>query len=693
MSKQTSKLISLIAAGAVPTASVVPALLAQAAPGDLDPAYGDLGRLGPILNGPAWSLAPQEDGTMLLAGGQGEYHTYFYWGYYTKFLTTNFVSRLAANGDTDPGFIAESLEETQVLDIARQEDGQVVAVGRRILTDTTSQLLAFRLQADGPLDSTFGEDGFVELSVEEHGDRQVATSVLVEPDGRIVVAGSRHDELLVLRLLPNGSFDDAFGTSGIVVGPATFNFAQHGSGPRTSILRTAAGSYRVTASNEAGCQVVALTSDGAIDPTFGDTGVATVNVSFDTSAGCHSLAAQADGSLLLAGHADESGFAARLLSTGQPDPGFAAAAVPDELEEATAVAASPDGSILVAGRGVSGASVMRLQASGELDALFGNGGSTFIDLPSRSGTSPVVHEMSVHADGRVTAAGGDDFSRQAFAVRLLGDGGGDSPGVLGTTAQRIVSVAEGEGETVVKVRRSGGATGNVSVAYATQQRSARDGEDYDGVSGRLDWVDGDAAEKEVRIPVHADADVEDPEYFELRLSDTQGGARLGTRTAIIEIGPDGSPHGQFNLATNAYVGDETDTLAIGVIRNYFSSGPVSVTVSTTGRTATTGVDYTPESVTLNWADGEAGFKEALFTIVDDDESEQGETFDVQLTDAAGGALIGPRSSAVVTIRLNSGPPASGGGAYDWFTLLVLGLLSWLGRLCAAVAARARPMRA
>ena len=59
MKTKTANLVPLIATGIVPTATLTSALVsppALGATGDLDPSFGAVGRLGPILNGPAWSL-------------------------------------------------------------------------------------------------------------------------------------------------------------------------------------------------------------------------------------------------------------------------------------------------------------------------------------------------------------------------------------------------------------------------------------------------------------------------------------------------------------------------------------------------------------------------------------------------------------------------------------------------------------
>jgi hypothetical protein len=351
--------------------------------------------------------------------------------------------------------------------------------------------------------------------------------------------------LIALRLLATGVLDDGFGDSGVYTGPTSdfMNSSPH-------ILRTSAGSCRVNSST---CQVVALTSGGVQDTLFGTAGIATVGVSATPVLTCNSMVAQPDNRLLVAGTADgTTAFARRLLANGTADASFVADAVTTTMQDATALAVSPDGSVSVAGRagnGVSGAIVMQLQANGMLNTLFGNAGLTMLDVPSEFGTNSIVRDLKVRSDGGVLAAGGEYFSRHPFVVRLLGTAGGNSPGVIGAAEQDVVNATEQSHEAIVKVRRSGGRSGSVSVAYESAAISpdvrnpATLGADFTHVSGRLSWSDGEMGDKEVHVPI---ADNESPEYFALTLSDVQGGAGLGTRNATIEIAADGDSHGQFS---------------------------------------------------------------------------------------------------------------------------------------------------
>ena len=341
MKTKTANFVPLIATGIVPTATLTSALVsppALGATGDLDPSFGAVGRLGPILNGPAWSLQPLDDGTLLLAGGAS-----YYYYYYDTQVVTNFVSRVTAAGAVDATLGKNNPRNFQVFDVVRQSDGRVVAVGRKVDSKGDwSQLAVFRLQSNGPLDTTFGTNGVFLLGDPTNGDLDGGMSAVLDPDQRVVIAGSKAGQLIVLRLLPDGSLDNSFGDLGIFTGPENDDPPSDGPGARTSILRTSAGGYRVTASSSNGCRIIALTAVGAIDDTFGASGVVTVNAPVGPSVQCTSMVSDPDGRLLIAGSAAGHGFAARMLANGQQDAGFSADAVSAAMTDATAVAAGGD---------------------------------------------------------------------------------------------------------------------------------------------------------------------------------------------------------------------------------------------------------------------------------------------------------------------------------------------------------------
>lgn len=118
--------------------------------------------------------------------------------------------------------------------------------------------------------------------------------------------------------------------------------------------------------------------------------------------------AQPDGGIVLAGYAsggagnDTNGAVARLHPDGSADWQMHFQLAPDTNTEVRAVALQADGLIVVAGAwsatGPTRGFVARLTADGALDTSFGSAGAVWDDLPE-------LHDVAIHPDGRILAAG------------------------------------------------------------------------------------------------------------------------------------------------------------------------------------------------------------------------------------------------------------------------------------------------
>jgi uncharacterized delta-60 repeat protein len=236
------------------------------------------------------------------------------------------------------------------------------------------------------LDSTFGTGGEV---VTDFGGVDVAAKVLMQPNGKIVAAGTSTSggvsSFALVRYNSDGSLDMTFGTNGKVTSPL---------GSATGAALDANGDIIVAGQDFRTQFVVArYTSGGALDSTFGTAGVVTTAIVNATNA---SVAVQpTDGKIVVAGY-----------SAGSPPTSF------------------------------STIDVIRYNANGTLDTTFGTGGV------ANAGNGTIVNQVLIQTDGKIVVAGNDEpgmTSRNtAFFVKRL-----NSNGSVDNTVPPFVDVGVG----------------------------------------------------------------------------------------------------------------------------------------------------------------------------------------------------------------------------------------------------------
>ncbi|MBK9425836.1 MAG: T9SS type A sorting domain-containing protein [Bacteroidetes bacterium] len=103
-----------------------------------------------------------------------------------------------------------------------QPDGKIVACGNFDDTGGGSNhdFVILRLNDNGTPDSTFAGDGVLEVPVSN--DRDILQSIILQPDGKIMVAGyvgnnTVAGDFALLRLNSDGIFDTSFGSNGLVL--------------------------------------------------------------------------------------------------------------------------------------------------------------------------------------------------------------------------------------------------------------------------------------------------------------------------------------------------------------------------------------------------------------------------------------------------------------------------------------------
>lgn len=288
-------------------------------------------------------------------------------------------SAQAAPGDLDLTFggtgtvTTETAASAEALSVAIQADGKIVAVGNS--SDGGGPAFAVaRYDSFGALDPSFGGTGWITTQVSPAG--QSADSVAIQADGKILVAGS------------------AVGTD--------YDFA-----------------------------IVRYDADGALDASFGGTGIVTTPIGTSTSDAIFSIAVQSDGKIVAVGQSGSSGWSialARYNPDGTLDASFGGGTgkvtttIGAISDRATSVALQADGRIVVTGTSyVDGSDenvvVARYEADGALDGSFGTGAGFVITEIGSFGD--FARSVAVQSDGRIVVAGSTQRSASFLDVDVM----------------------------------------------------------------------------------------------------------------------------------------------------------------------------------------------------------------------------------------------------------------------------------
>lgn len=304
-----------------------------------------------------------------------------------------------------------------VSDVLFQSTGKIVLAGTSnkdtFSTAQTSYFSITRLNIDGTIDTTFGDQGKVstDFSGQAHQDDVLAAEV--QPDDKIVLAGFIHItqsgnlKWAVMRFNPDGAVDNSFGTNGkvtlsLVGSPSSQAFAVTVA-PSGEIV--VAGTYWNGNSLQTG--VVRLSSTGSVLGTmtnFQETGNGGYNKP-------NAVRVQPDGKIVTGGYFNPGGQyvynikLVRFNPDGSPDTGFGTGgAVWENVginEVINDIELLPDGRIVACGTRANDFLVMRFLSNGQLDPSFGTNGRAVTTFNS----SYAIPEMVVRPNGKILLAG------------------------------------------------------------------------------------------------------------------------------------------------------------------------------------------------------------------------------------------------------------------------------------------------
>ncbi len=406
--------------------------VALAASGDPDSGFGTGGvvttHVGDVSE--AYDLIRQTDGKLVIGGYVEEG---------TPPTTQLLLVRYESDGTLDAGFGTGGIvrtdaipgQSTRVKALQQQADGKLLAVGFGAAAnywDGAGDVVLARYLSDGSLDPDFGTGGIVVTDVFGYPDQ--GSKVVIQPDGRIVVAGfsltgtlAATQDAVIARYEAHGTPDASFGTAGsvaldfggidraravalqsdgsiVIAGTSLLDTVSPYSGPSQGILA------RVDA-------------DGVLDPTFGSGG--TVLFTLGLRTGLTQMVQLADGDLFASGITSDGTSAHAILVR------FDADGTLDEVMDPSpglyfGLGLDPAGAVLGAGPGFlwghwNSMGVSRLDTDGVPDATFGNGGDAAV-YPAGSFNSGGFAVVTEPDGSTITTAG---FATDAMAAGQSGE--------------------------------------------------------------------------------------------------------------------------------------------------------------------------------------------------------------------------------------------------------------------------------
>jgi len=409
--------------------------------GSLDSGFGSEGKAVADFGSQAaqaHATALQPDGKIVLAGtvrdpAQGD----------------NFaLVRYSADGKQDTGFgdggkvstdFGGKADDAEA--VAVQSNGDIVAAGTSHGTTTGDNIALARYTPAGKLDTGFGEGGKVSTDLGTKADH--ANAVALQPDGKIVVAGSTQDpdpaqgeNFVLVRYDANGKQDTTFGNGGKV----STDFGGKADDAEAVVIEPdgkilAVGTSHGTSTGD-NIALARYTTDGKPDTGFGQDGK--VSTDLGTKADhANAVALQSDGKIVVAGStqdpdpAEGENFAiVRYLPNGKQDTTFGTGGTIStdfggKADDAAGIAVEPTGDIVAVGtsHGTTtgdNIAVARYTTDGKLDTGFGQDGRVSQNLGTNADQGNAV---VIQHDGKIVVAGSTQSSAHAdtfVALRYRG---------------------------------------------------------------------------------------------------------------------------------------------------------------------------------------------------------------------------------------------------------------------------------
>jgi uncharacterized delta-60 repeat protein len=323
----------------------------------------------------------QQDGKLILSAtaGSGSLNYDFY---AIRFNTNGTIDNAYANNGYKQISFGSAYDE--LLGSAQQKDGKIILCGAS--SNNGIGMAIARLDTNGTLDNTFGASGkyFDILQGESY-----AYCTAIQNNGQIVLAGSTkiggftgfRKEALI-RLNANGTLDNTFGNNGVVINDIDTSKTDEA---RSLAIDSNQNILIGSGGNSGKAILTKIKPNGLLDSTFGNGG----NLQLITSSafnGIYELVIQSDGKYIFV-LAESNEYLIRLNPNGTFDSTFNGnGKVLLDTATNSRIAVQPNGKIIVVSTKytfspfAANRELRRLNADGSLDISFGINGK-YLDIP------------------------------------------------------------------------------------------------------------------------------------------------------------------------------------------------------------------------------------------------------------------------------------------------------------------------
>lgn len=321
-----------------------------------------------------------------------------------------YLVRHNSDGTIDTSFQNNGVKQfsfKSIEKILKTSTNEIIVLGTKIGSDGYNNIIVSKMDENGNLVTTFGNNGTLEINFAYQSDDNVFNGEL-QSDGKIILVGNKSGtplqsltEGFVLRLLPNGQFDTSFNNTGLfTIAPINHRHYLYAVSISPNGNITCSG-YLIlsTSSNQARMFALRLLPNGNLDTSFASVGYTYFNVTNQGNSISRTHILLSDGSLLMGGYSYSSNnnnvlnnfTIVKLNINGSFDNSFGNNGVvqtllPNTGGEIKTLKLDPSNNIIASGStysvqtGNENFTIMKYNQAGNLDSQFGNSGIVTTDF-------------------------------------------------------------------------------------------------------------------------------------------------------------------------------------------------------------------------------------------------------------------------------------------------------------------------